>query len=786
MRSSSQVSRSKSRSPVRHESDPLSSSVPNISLTPPTHYRTPSFSTIEALQASSLRASLSIARGRPESRANEVTFEVIPSTRESSATRSIDTPSPWLEKYSPRPWQMTPKRKDSVPQEQTEAYLKTKIRVQQAISSILDVTAEVARTGLKLVGEAGEILPVPGLSLAAKLLEQIWDAIEKVDSNRLACLRLSERCAEILLAIYEEIHSSGPVVVRELQQPLHHLQESFQRILRFVQRLNSQPFWKRYLKREEILEAIDTCNASLSDCLYMFNFKVLSRILKNVTSSANRHVDEPSEVEGIFAHSEKHEAPDSAPLSPITPDDDGLGNLVDFSTPDVPMDDIVSTKEEQIREHLRTLQKHQNERDKARDLSDIRQLLTAALESKSDKDMMRILKLARDEVPEAFKTLFRMISVPGRVDRSQPSSALGTTKRLPKSRAFTWPMDEEQTDMLDAELLDRSQLINNLVTEAGEPSWTIRKSDMAFQELVGRGFFSNVYKGVWRQSVWKRVTVAIKVLEPSTPLQDFNAELEIWKSLKHPNILPLFGASSPSEDTKFFISPYIEHGCLMDYLKRVEWSMGLGKEAQTRPSPMIASSLVEESGPIGNGQSTSNGKAPKVDVGLEHELLGWMIEIARGMEYMHSMRIVHGDLKGANILIDRQFRCIIADFGHSKEFSQIDFTNAKHAHGFRWQSPELMAEHSLLTKENDIYAYAITCVEILTMGSLPWPMIPDDLVRKRVLELDDRPQYPRDLAERLGIRPILEQCWNKHWMDRPSFGEIVARLETLEGVARVT
>ena len=36
-------------------------------------------------------------------------------------------------------------------------------------------------------------------------------------------------------------------------------------------------------------------------------------------------------------------------------------------------------------------------------------------------------------------------------------------------------MDEEQTDMLDAELLDRSQLINNLVTEAGEPSWTIRK-----------------------------------------------------------------------------------------------------------------------------------------------------------------------------------------------------------------------------------------------------------------------------------------------------------------------
>lgn len=53
--------------------------------------------------------------------------------------------------------------------------------------------------------------------------------------------------------------------------------------------------------------------------------------------------------------------------------------------------------------------------------------------------------------------------------------------------------------------------------------------------------------------------------------------------------------------------------------------------------------------------------------------------------------------------------------------------------GLRWQSPELMAERSLISKENDVYAFAITCVEIVTMGSLPWPMIADDVVKKRVL-----------------------------------------------------
>ncbi|THU93428.1 hypothetical protein K435DRAFT_757443 [Dendrothele bispora CBS 962.96] len=270
---SSLVSRSRSRSPIRHESEPLSSSVPNISLTPPTHHRSPSSSTLEALNMRSLLgASLSPPpRGRLEMIVDDHTVEVIPSSRESSTTRSGDTPPPSMEGYSPRPWEMTPKKKDSVPREQTEAYWKTKTRVRQAASSILSMTAEAARVGLALTSEAGELLPIPGLGLAARLLEEIWDAIEQVDSNRLACLRLTERCAEILLAVYEEVHNSGTGVLRELRQPLHQLRDAFEKILRFVQRLNSQPFWKRYLRRDQVLNDIEACNESLSDCLYMFN-----------------------------------------------------------------------------------------------------------------------------------------------------------------------------------------------------------------------------------------------------------------------------------------------------------------------------------------------------------------------------------------------------------------------------------------------------------------------------------------------------------------------------------
>jgi serine/threonine protein kinase len=47
----------------------------------------------------------------------------------------------------------------------------------------------------------------------------------------------------------------------------------------------------------------------------------------------------------------------------------------------------------------------------------------------------------------------------------------------------------------------------------------------------------------------------------------------------------------------------------------------------------------------------------------------------------------------------------------------------------RWQAPELMAGLTQLTTEMDVYSFAITCVEILSMGRMPWPLMDDDTVR---------------------------------------------------------
>ena len=108
--------------------------------------------------------------------------------------------------------------------------------------------------------------------------------------------------------------------------------------------------------------------------------------------------------------------------------------------------------------------------------------------------------------------------------------------------------------------------------------------------------------------------------------------------------------------------------------------------------------------------------------------------------------------QAANILVDDDTRCVISDFGQSEmksEVYRISHTpvprksdkcsiiflyNPPTLDGtLRWQAPELMQGAQALTPEMDVYAFGICCVEILTKGALPWPLMDDDAVRRFVL-----------------------------------------------------
>ena len=117
--------------------------------------------------------------------------------------------------------------------------------------------------------------------------------------NRLSCLRLTERCADILMCIREEIYDAGDYVGQELYAPITKLVESvsftgfyfgerclnlsfrlyraFAEVHQLLQKHINRPFLKRYLKRNDIMRDIQNCDVELTNALGMFSVSCISQ-----------------------------------------------------------------------------------------------------------------------------------------------------------------------------------------------------------------------------------------------------------------------------------------------------------------------------------------------------------------------------------------------------------------------------------------------------------------------------------------------------------------------------
>ncbi|KAG6843864.1 hypothetical protein H0H87_012256 [Tephrocybe sp. NHM501043] len=417
-----------------------------------------------------------------------------------------------------RPWSSSPRKYAMVPEAQTESYYRTFTRVQKAVGPLSkNITHEVLVMGAELL----KFSPIPGLEGAAKVLLGIWDAVEQIE----------------------------------------------------------QPSYRRYFKRDEILEEISTCGIKLQDCYSHFDVCGFRHGIPMTRSIQLRILEYVS----------------GAKQSP--------GGR-----------DMSLRSKEEIHESIRKVQERQNELDRNYDLED-EQNYSKAL--RSEERVEEVLQVEKVDIPDAIKTFLRALESL----RSTNAFEKASTSHSPPHRSSTWPFSHADANFLlrlrDRETLEKD--IRSLKAAYGGlvptlPSWTITKFEIDLGEMIGRGFFSSVYKGKWATHV-----VAIKVLEVHTTKESFVHEVSIWKRLSHPNVLELYGASSAEGSLPWFlVSPLMTHGSVTDYLKRIHWDSQRHKES-AEPS---------------SGKTTG-----KIDY------LGMMYDIAEGMRYLHEADIYHGDLK---------------------------------------------------------------------------------------------------------------------------------------------
>ncbi|KAF9257430.1 kinase-like protein [Marasmius fiardii PR-910] len=264
---------------------------------------------------------------------------------------------------------------------------------------------------------------------------------------------------------------------------------------------------------------------------------------------------------------------------------------------------------------------------------------------------------------------------------------------------------------------------------------------------VGGGGFGDVWKGkIGGQIVCLKVVKVYLVSDVQQLLKEYMSEAIVWQQLKHPNLLPFMGMYylDKAREQLCLVSPWMERGNLVRFLKDT-------------PSEQI-----------------------------DHYSL--VHDIASGLVYLHSRKIVHGDLKGVNILLTPDERACIGDFGLSRvaDTHALRLTSSTTAHSkgtMRWLSPELLKSDPPCSSStsSDMYAFACVCYEIFA-GNVPFYELTDGAVIVAVLLDKKHPQRPRASLLNDEMWNIMGSCWKPEPQLRPSASEVFPRLSGMKSL----
>lgn len=165
-----------------------------------------------------------------------------------------------------------------------------------------------------------------------------------------------------------------------------------------------------------------------------------------------------------------------------------------------------------------------------------------------------------------------------------------------------------------------------------------------------------------------------------------------------------------------------------------------------------------------------------------NQLIKFASDIADGMAYLNSAKVVHRDLAARNVLLDENLTCKVTNFGLTRDIRGKDLY--KKTPGGRlpvkWTAIESLL-HGLYTSKSDVWSFGVVLFEIVTIGGSPYPVMESlELIDR--LESGYRMEKPHHIADEL--YSIMLSCWIEDPNMRPSFAQLHTTLGQLATKAK--
>lgn len=214
----------------------------------------------------------------------------------------------------------------------------------------------------------------------------------------------------------------------------------------------------------------------------------------------------------------------------------------------------------------------------------------------------------------------------------------------------------------------RSHVTNDFTWTGDDPT-----SVFVLGKVIGRGGYATVYRASHRDTGF---VLAIKKMSAEnkreTMLRSLQREIDVLKKCRSSNIVSYYG-SYITEKELWIMMDYCEAGSIKDILGRLLAAFSTFTEEQIRYV---------------------------------------CCETLKGLIYLHSISIIHLDIKAGNILATSRGEIKLADFGVARPLSEGREEGGDYAGSPLYMSPEIL-HHSGYDSKTDIWSLGITAIEIV-------------------------------------------------------------------------